>query len=265
MTTAATLPAPPQHRAGLRQAVAAEWTKVTSLRSTKWALLATVVGTLSVSAYSAHSATHHPAGWYQGFDPTNQSLAGLALGSLVIGVLGILVITGEYGTGTIRSSLAAMPRRPVLLTAKVVVVGLLALAVGEVLSFGSFLIGWAVLSGGGAPTATLGQAGVLRTVVESGAYLALVALFGLGIGTVIRHTAGAIAVFVGATLLLPLLLQHGNGSPGRFTPEVIYANSVASVAQQPGSLSATVGFLVMSAYTVAVIWLGVVLLQRRDA
>jgi hypothetical protein len=101
--------------------------------------------------------------------------------------------------------------------------------------------------------------------MESGAYLALVALFGLGIGTVIRHTAGSIAAFVGATLLLPILLQHGNDSPGRFTPEVIYANSVATVSPQPGSLSATVGFLLMSAYTVAAIWLGAVLLERRDA
>ena len=266
MTIAASLAAPLQRSAaGLRQAVAAEWTKLISLRSTRWVLLATVAGTLLVCAYAAHSATGHPARWYHGFDPTNQSLAGLALGSLVIGVLGILVVTGEYGTGTIRSSLAAVPRRPVLLTAKVIVVGLLALVAGEVLSFGSYFLGSAVLSGGGAPTATLGQAGVLRAVVESGAYLALVALFGLGIGTIVRHTAGAIATFVGVTLLLPILLQHGNGSPGRFTPEVIYANSVASVVHQPGFFSATVGFLLMTAYTVAVIWLGAVLLQRRDA
>jgi nitrate/nitrite transporter NarK len=106
---------------------------------------------------------------------------------------------------------------------------------------------------------------VLRAVTESGAYLALIALFALGIGTVIRHTAGSIAAFVGATLLLPILLQHGNGSPGRFTPEIIYANSVASVSPQPGALSATVGFLLMSAYSVAAIWLGAVLLARRDA
>ncbi len=265
MTLAATSALRLQRQAGLRQAVNAEWTKLTSLRSTTWALLATVVGTLAVCVFSAHSATHHPARWYQGFDPTNQTMAGLALGSLVIGILGILVITGEYGTGTMRSSLAATPQRSVLLSAKVIVVGLLALVLGEVLSFGSYFVGSAVLSSGGAPTATLGQPGVLRAVVESGAYLALVALFGLGLGTIIRHTAGAIAAFVGATLLLPILLQHGNGSPGRFAPEVIYANSVAAVVPQPGFLSATLGFLLMSAYTAAVIWLGAVLLRRRDA
>lgn len=265
MTVAASPEAPQQRRAGLCQALDAEWAKIASLRSTKWALLATVAGTLLVCWLSAHSATHHARNWYGGFDPTNQSMAGLALGSLVIGILGILVITGEYGTGTIRSSLAATPRRSVLLTAKVIVVGSLALVAGEVLSFGSFFLGRAVLAAGGAPTASFGQPGVLRAVVESGAYLALVALFGLGLGTIIRHTAGSIAAFVGATLLLPILLQHVGGSPARFTPEVIYANSVAAVVHQFGFLSATVGFLLMTAYTVAVLWAGATLLQRRDA
>jgi hypothetical protein len=265
MTIALRLEAPAQRRAGLRQAVKAEWVKITSLRSTKWALLATVVGTLLVCWYAAEQAGHHTAQWYQGFDPTNQAMAGMAIGSLVIGILGILVVTGEYGTGTIRSSLAAVPRRTTMLAAKVIVVGLLTLVVGEVLSFGSFFLGQAVLSHGGAPTADLAQSGVLRAVVGSGAFLALIALFGLGIGTVVRHTAGAIAAFVGATLLLPILLQHGNGSAGRWTPEVIFANSIAAVVHQYGYFSFTVGFLVMTAYTVAVLWLGAVLLERRDA
>ena len=159
-----------------------------------------------------------------------------------------------------------MPRRRVLLAAKVVVVGLCSpWSSARCSASSSFFVGQAVLSGGGAPTATLGQPGVLRAVVVSGAFLALLALFGLGIGTVIRHTAGAIAVFVGCTLLLPLLLQHGNGSPGRFTPEVIFANSVASVVPAIRLAVGTIGFVLMSAYTVAVLWLGAVLLQRRDA
>ncbi len=111
-------------------------------------------------------------------------------------MLGVLAISGEYGSGTIRSSLSAMPRRGVLLTAKVLVVGLGTLIVGEALSFVSFFEGQAVLSGG-APTATLGQPGVLRAVALSGAFLSLYALLGLGLGTIIRHTAGAIAVFTG--------------------------------------------------------------------
>ena len=94
----------------------------------------------------------------QGFDPTNQSLTGLAIGSLTIGLLGILMITGEYGSGTIRSSLAAIPRRRLLLGAKVLVIAAISLAVGEILTFACFFTGRSILSGN-APVASLGDPG----------------------------------------------------------------------------------------------------------
>jgi len=242
----------------------AEWTKLASLRSTRWTLLITAVGTFLVTFLASHSAVHHPKGWYQGFDPTNQSLAGLAIGSLALGVLGILVISGEYGTGTIRASLAAMPRRSVLLTAKVAVVGLSTLALGEALSFLSFFEGQAVLSGG-APTASLGQPGVLRAVALSGAFLALFALLGLGIGTVIRHTAGAIAVFAGVTFLAPILFNSISHGVARFAPELIFANSIAAVDRQSNALSVTIGVVLMLVYCTVALGLGAALLDRRDA
>jgi ABC-2 type transport system permease protein len=251
-------------RAGLRQAMRAEWTKLASLRSTRWTLLVTAVGTLLVTYLSTHGALHHPRGWYQGFDPTDQSMAGLALASLAIGVLGVLVIGGEYGTGTIRSSLAAMPRRGVLLTAKIAVVGLATLVIGEVLSVVAFFEGQAVLSGG-APTASLGQPGVLRVVALSGAFLALFALLGLGLGAVIRHTAGAIAVFAGFTMLAPVLLHSISESTARYAPELIFANSVAAVVPQSDSFSATIGVVLMLAYCAAALGLGALVLNRRDA
>ena len=251
-------------RAGLRQAMRAEWTKLVSLRSTRWTLLVTAVGTLLVTFLSTRSALHHPRGWYQGFDPTNQSMAGLALASLALGVLGVLVISGEYGTGTIRSSLAAVPRRGVLLTAKIAVVGLCTLVIGEVLSFVAFFEGQAVLSGG-APTASLGQPGVLRVVALSGAFLALFALLGLGLGAVIRHTAGAIAVFAGFTMLAPVLLHSMSENIARYAPELIFANSVAAVVPQSGSFSATIGVVLMVAYCAAALALGAIVLNRRDA
>ena len=177
-------------RSGLGHAMRAEWAKLTSLRSTKVTVLVTVAGTLLVTWLSSRSALHHPRQWYQGFDPTAQSLNGLLVGSLAIGVLGVLAMTGEYGSGTIRSSLAAVPRRGVFMAAKVLVVGLCALVIAEVLSFASFFFGQAILSGG-APTAALNQPGVLRAIVLSGVFLALFALLGLGLGAIIRHTAGA--------------------------------------------------------------------------
>ena len=270
MTTAVTLQAPPgsgtgSGRAGLRQAMLAEWAKFTSLRSTRWILVVTLAATLLVTSLSTHGAIHHNRQWYQGFDPTNTALSGLAVGSLVIGVLGVLAMTGEYSSGTIRSSLAATPRRDVFFLAKVVDFALVALVIGMVLSFASFFVGQAVLSGGGAPSATLSDPGVLRVLVESGAFLGLLALFGLGIGAIIRHSAGAIGAFVGCTLLSSILLQHVAGNPGRFTPEMIFGNSVASVVRVPGALNSTTGFAYMALYTVVALVLGGLLLSTRDA
>ncbi len=144
MTYALTLEQP-RTRAGLRDAVRAEWRKLVSLRSTAWALLITLAGTVLVSYLSARGArhTHVPAGFYQGFDPTNTALAGLALGSLVMGILGVMSMTGEYGSGTIRSSLAAVPRRGVFFSAKVIVFGAAALVIGMAMSFLSFFVGQA--------------------------------------------------------------------------------------------------------------------------
>jgi ABC-2 type transport system permease protein len=252
---------------GIRQSVRAEVTKLASVRSTTWTLLATVVGTLLVTFLATNNL--HPQGGvhnHSGFDPTNQSLSGIALGQLTIGVLGVLMITGEYGSGTIRSSLAATPRRPLLLGAKTLVIGVISLLVGEVLSFACFFLGQAMLSGH-APVATIGQPGVARALLLTGAYLALLGMFGLGLGVIIRHSAGAIAAFVGATLLLPVLLQplNAHGNPARFTPEQILANSVADVVHHHGQLSPGVGFLLMVGYCAAALVIGALLLSRRDA
>jgi ABC-2 type transport system permease protein len=252
---------------GIRQSVRSEVTKLASVRSTTWTLLATVVGTLAVTVLATKGIHHQGGGRHDsGFDPTNQSLSGIALGQLTIGVLGVLMITGEYGSGTIRSSLAATPRRPLLLGAKTLVIGAVSLVVGEILAFACFFLGQAMLSGQ-APVATIGQPGVVRALLLTGAYLALLGMFGLGLGVIIRHSAGAIAAFVGTTLLLPVLLQPlaAHGNPARFTPEQILANSVAAVVRQSGQLSPTVGFLLMVGYCAVALAVGALLLLRRDA
>jgi hypothetical protein len=250
------------HRYGPAQAVRAEFAKLRTLRSTKWTLLVVVVGSLLVTFL----ATNNIRGRGRGFDSTNHSLTGLALGSLAIGVLGVLAITGEYGSGTIRSSLAATPRRPLFLAGKAIVVGAVTLVVGEIMTFACFFLGQGILSGH-APTATLGQGGVAEALVLSGAYLALLGLFGLGLGLIIRNTAGALTAFVGLTFLLPVVLQPLNqhGNPSRFAPEQILANSVAAVVHQPGQLSPATGFLWMVFYCALVLVVGTMLLAGRDA
>jgi ABC-2 type transport system permease protein len=251
-------------RYGAVQAIRAELTKLRSLRSTTLMLAAMVIGAVVVTVLVASHTAGRGNRNFQGFDPTNQSLTGIALASLLVGVIGALAITGEYATGTIRSSLSATPRRSLLLGAKVAVVGAISLVVGELLTFTCFFTGQAILSGR-APSATLGQPGVLRAVVLTGAYLALLALFGLGLGLIIRHTSGALATFVGCTLLLPVLLQSLPDNPSRFAPESILANSVAAVVPQQGQLSATTGFLLMALYTVVILGVGRAVLVRRDA
>jgi ABC-2 type transport system permease protein len=254
-------------RSGLSHAVRAEWTKLGTLRSTRWALFVALIGTVLVSFLSAHGVERHqPPGFYarEAFDPTNTSLAGFALASLVIGVLSVLSMTGEYGSGTIRSSLAATPRRTVFFGAKAIVSGTVALGLGFALSFLSFFVGQAVLSGG-APTASLGDPGVLRALLESGAFLALLALFGVGIGAIIRHSAGAIATFVGCTLLLPLVLHDVAGNPDRFMPVMLLGNSVAAVQPVVGALTSTTALLLMALYAALALTVGAALLGRRDA
>jgi len=266
MTVTATLPER-RTRYGLAHVLRSEFTKLRTLRSTGWTLLVAVVGTIGVTVLVTNSAAHHNHGWYQGsgFDPTNQSLTGLLLALLVLGVFGVLAATGEYATGTIRSSLAATPRRPLFLLAKVLVVGAVALVVGEVVSFAAFGVGQAIFASGTAPTASLAQPGVLRAVMLSGAFLALIALSGLALGVIFRHTAGALSVFLGLTFLLPLIMSRLSNHSIRFTPIPILSNSVSAVVPQSNAVTAPEGFALMALYTVALLGLATAVLLRRDA
>jgi len=262
--TTTVIPRVPAGRYGVEQTSQAEIIKLTSLRSSRWILLITMVGTAGITILASNSAGHHGPQWYQGFDPTNQSLSGLALAILAIGIFGALAITGEYGSGTIRSSLAAAPRRPLFCITKVLVVGTASLVVGEVVTFASFLIGQAALQAGHAPTTTLGHAQVLQALVLSGICVSFMGLIGLGLGMVVRHTAGAIGAFVGVVFLLPVLVNSFSNTVRSYTPLGIMANSVSTVSEH-GQLDPIHGFLLMFLYTTAVIIAGTVLMVRRDA
>ena len=106
---------------------------------------------------------------------------------------------------------------------------------------------------------------MLRALLESSAFLALLALFGVGIGAIVRHSAGGIATFVGCTLLLPLLLHNVAGNPSRFMPVLLLGNSVAAVVPVSGAVSATTALLLMALYAAVALTVGAVLLARRDA
>ncbi|HET9968827.1 MAG TPA: ABC transporter permease [Streptosporangiaceae bacterium] len=244
-----------------RSAAQMEWLKLRSVRSTAWigAVFAAAMIGLAILALSQQRAA---------FDPVEQGFAGLAIGQLAFGVLGALVITAEFSSGMIRATLAAVPRRPLLLAAKAAVLGAVTLAVGEVLAFGAFAVGEAVLRSP-APHATLGQPGVLRAVLMAGAYPALIALIALGLGAVIRHTAGAISAVVGILFVLPLILlplsTSIQNSVGQFLPMLIAQNSLTAVKPVTHSLAPGVGFAVLCGYAVIALAVGGWALARRDA
>jgi ABC-2 type transport system permease protein len=273
MTMTSTRPASrPGSRYRFGGAARMEWIKLRSLRSTRWTLLVMTaamigLGILVLRYYPAHWR-HMSAADKASFDPVNQGYTGVALAQLAMGMLGVLAITGEYSSGMIRSTLAAVPDRPLLLAAKAAVFGAAALAVGELLSLATFLIGQATLASP-APRATLGQPGVLRAVLMIGAYLCLVGLIGLGLGAIIRHSAGAVAALVGVILLVPPILAAFPGSvlhgPGRFLPELIAENSLAISRPVPYSLSPWTGLGMLCLYAAVVLGAGGLLLARRDA
>jgi hypothetical protein len=197
------------------------------------------------------------------WDPTNNVLAGLIPGYLLIPLLGVLMMTSEYNHGVIRSTLAAVPRRSTVLAAKSVVIGTVAFVACEVVTFVTFGISQQLM--GDAPNATFGQPGVLRALVLSGAYLALLGLFGLGLGAAIRNSGGAIAVYCAVALVLPHLMLALPGDLWRFGPIIILANSITAAKVQPDFLSPSVGFATMAAYTACALAAGRLALSRRDA
>ena len=269
----------PTRRTGyysLVNVIRAEWTKIRSVRSTTWTLgatllLAVAIGVI-VTGTEANRWAHRSIQDTLTFDPTSLSLTGLLAGQLAIGVLGVLVMGGEYGTGTIRTTFAAIPNRPLVLAAKTAVLGVVALVVAEVASFGAFLIGQAILSGT-TPTATLSDPGVLRAVTGGGLYVAVLGLLTLGIATVVRHTAGAIAAFAGILFVLPLIASALPSSIGnaisRFLPETIGTSMTAvvrglGVGHGAPVFSPWVGFGILCGYALGALVIGGVVLMRRD-
>jgi ABC-2 type transport system permease protein len=260
-------PRPGHYR--LTHVVRSEALKVLTLRSNAVILGLTVVAGLLVTGLVANANLHHGASYYIGFDPTQNSLVGLIVAGLTGGVFGALLITSEYASGTIRASMAATPRRPMLLAAKIGVAAAITVLFCEILSFVSFFLGQAVLSGGGAPSASLGSPGALRAVVVTGVVIALLALLSFGFGLILRSTAGAIAAFVGVVFVLPLVM-HGISEPDlRYVPTNILTNSIMATTNQSGGiiqpLSPTLGLLLMAGYAAATVAVGAVLFVRRDA
>lgn len=254
---------------GLWPAVVSEFTKLRTVRSTMWTLVGAFLVSVAISianaASEASSWANKPAADKAHFDPTNSSLAGVAFGCVAIGVVGVLSVSSEYTTGTIRSTFTGTPRRGTVLRAKALVLGACSLVIGELITFVSFLAGQAVLSGK-AEHATLGDPGVLRALLLTGLVLAGLALAGQGLGYLVRYTAGGVAAIVGLLFALPILAQVFPSSAQRVfnecTPLTILASSVSTTVRQPHMLAPWAGAAAVIVYAAVLIGVGSVRLRR---
>jgi len=268
----ATTAHPRPNRSTLRAALVSEWTKLRSVRSTVWALILTSGFTIGLGALFCWAYLHRrqrrgPSLRDFLFDPTARSLNGVVLAQLAIGVLGVLVMSSEYTTGMIRTSLAAVPNRRIFLLSKTIVLGAVSLVVGMASVFVAFFLGQAVLSGDGVGT-SIGATDVLRAVLGAGLYLTLIALFGLSIGTIVRRTPGAIATLFGIVLILPLIAQAfpepWDVRIGRLAP-FNAGQAMFSVRYDPDLLTPTQGLLVFLTWILVSYIVAMVMLSRRDA
>lgn len=242
-----------------RNVAAMEWIKLRSLRSVRWVLIGGMAATIAlgvVAGYNTRSVTA---------DPTSNVLAGVILGQVITGVLGVLAMTSEYSSGMIRVTFAAVPRRPLVLAAKAAVFGVVCLAAGEIAVLASFVFGIAALRPS-VPHPSLGDPAVLRAVVMTGGYLALTGLTGLGIGVILRHSGAAVGALVGGLFVLPIITGAASHAVGKFMPELIAGNSLAAVRPVPGfSWSPWLELGIVAAYPLVLLLAGGWLLVRRDA
>ncbi len=246
--------------------IRSEWLKFRTLRSTLAVLGAAVVGMLVLSAVIGYN-TRHATGIAPEDSAPSGVLQGYFLGQLLIGSLGVLFVTGEYSTGMIRSTLAAVPRRLPVLRAKVVVFALVVATAMIAASVGAFLIGQAVLSQY-RPAHSLSDAGALRVVIGTGVYLTLIGLLGSALGWIIRSTPGALVTVVGLLLVIPVLLGNLLGAWGRHVAEYLPSVAGGSWAQSlrgPDSLAPWTGLAVLATWVVAGLLIAAVQLRRRDA
>ena len=255
--------------------LAAEWTKIRSVRSTLWSLLIFVVVAIGFSALVAavisntwNNPGNHPNHVTLVTDPTAVLFgAGFGLGQLAMCVLGVIVITSEYSTGAIRSSLLAVPRRIPMLASKALVFALLDFVISAITVFAVFFISTAILRSH--ISITLSTTGVTRAVIGGILYLTVLGLFSLAIGGLIRHTAGGIATVIALVLVVPPLISL---IPGTIANHIhgylptIAGQLVAQTSEQSGDvLSPWQGFGVFCLWTAVLLGACGYLLMRRDA
>jgi len=254
----------------LPRVLRSEWTKLTSLRSTLWTLVAAVVVTVGFGLIicAANVADFHHAHDPSDLnDPVMKSLIGGYFAQIAVGVLGVLLITGEYSTGMIRTSLGAVPHRLTMLAAKVIAFGLLTFVVSLAAVLIAFFSGQAIMSQIDAG-ASLGDPGVVRALLGTAFFMTTIGLLGIALGTLIRSTGGAIAALLGLIFVVPIvtaLLPGKWGDIQKFIPSNGSGALINIGSRGSDLLSPLGGLLVLLAWLAVGLGSAAYVLLRRDA
>jgi ABC-2 type transport system permease protein len=252
------------------QVIRSEWTKIRSVASTVWTLSLAAVVTIAlgmlISALSKSEFDRMDARDRLDFDPTFISFAGMSLGQLAMIVFGVLVVSNEYSTGMIRTSLAAVPKRGTFLFSKIAVATGLALAVGMATSFAAFFLGQAML---GEHSASLGDTGVLRAVIGGGLYMTLIAVFSMGVAAMLRSPMLSLGILMPFFFLISNILGNVDATKkvGRFLPDQAGSRimQVVTPVDDDVPYGPWGGLGIMALWVLAALAGGYLLLKKRDA
>jgi ABC-2 type transport system permease protein len=249
--------------------IRAEWTKLRALRSTRWSALSAVVLIIGLGALAAGSGAPYriSAGDTAAVGVSN-GLLGIFFAQLVIGVVGVLAFSGEYGTGMIRATLAVVPARLPVLWAKLIVLAGLVLPVTLLCAVVDFFAATAIESSRGGSAISLTDPGVLRTVIGASLYLTVVVIIGLALGALFRKTAAGLSVFAAVFFVIPIVVGVLPHKITGFAP-YLPSNAGGALWGDPlttaHALSPWTGFAVLCGYAVVLTGLAAWQLRRRDA
>lgn len=262
----------PTGRASFRHCLHAEWIKIRTMRSTLYVVLGTLAFCVGLAALNGTSAGTEYADMTAAdqatFDPLAVSLRGYLLAQIALGLLGGLVITAEYGARTIVGTLTSVPHRGRVLAAKAVVLVGVVLPVGLLVSLAGFLVGQASLAGADAPHLGLSEGLAQRGIWGGGLYLALAALFGLAIGTVIRSTTATVTTLFGVMLIVQAFAPALPGAVGDWVSKYwppIAGGQIITGYRDPALLDPWAGFTVMAGCVAVLLTVAFVVFRKRDA